>query len=256
MRFGKKHKLLGLMDSIFGGAPSAGGSAPAPSPAAAPAPAASSSPAPAPAAAPATPSSPLDSFKNFWDNPVDAEGKPVAPAADPLATPVFTFDQTKITESAKALDFTKDINPELVARVSAGGADGTAALMELLNQVQQKAFVAATMNTGNMVNSALLKQGAAVKSSLPQSIRMTQLADLPVENQALSHPAAQPLVTTLRQVAASKNPNAAPAEIAKQVDDLLGGLMQAMMEATPQAVAKKTEAAKADVNWDSWMGLQ
>lgn len=250
-KFGNNFRPQGIMDSIFGGAPggTSQGSATT-QPPAAPAPPAAT---PAPTAAPA-PSSPLDAHKNFWDNPVDAEGKPIT-TVDPLATPVFTLDPAKISESAKALDFTKDLNPDLVAKVAAGGTEGTAALMELLNQVQQKSFVAAITSAGNMVNQGLLKQGQAVKSTLPTHIRTTQLADLPVENPALNHPAVQPLVTTLRQVAASKNPNGSPAEIAKQVDDLLAGMMQAMMEATPQATAKKEAAKAANPDWDAWMKL-
>lgn len=258
MKFGNNYRPQGVMDSIFGGTPisgtpSSGGSAPAPAPAApAPAPAPTATPA-APASSPAAPSSPLDAFKDFWNNPVDADGKPIT-TVDPLAQPVFTLDPVKIAESAKNLDFTKELSPDLVAKVAAGGQEGTAALMELLNQVQQKSFVAAITSAGNMVNQGLLKQGQSVKSALPTHIRSAQLADLPVENPALNHPAVQPLVSTLRQVQAQKNPNASPADIAKTVDQLLAGLMQAMVESTPEAQTKKEQVKKAATDWDAWMG--
>lgn len=247
---------MGIMDKLFGpaeqGTPSNAGThgipaAPQP-PVATPAP---------PAATPApAPSSPLDAYSNLWDTPVDEAGKPIANPADLLSTDIFNFDPTKIREQAAGLDFVKDVNPELLARVTAGGADGTAALLELLNGVQQQAFAAATMSMGKMVNAGVLKNNANLKSALPSTIRAAQLADTPVgDNPALSHPAVQPLINALRVTAFNQNPNANPADVAKKVNGFIEGLVTAMAESSPTAIANKQQAEEKTTDFRQYFGM-
>jgi len=262
---------MGLMDRIFGGGeggvvnnapvPPAGIAQPnaqnptnAPRPAA-PAAAANTPAAPA-AAASAAPSSPLDSFKDFWQTPVDAEGKPVQvtnPAAV-LSTDIFTFDPAKVTEQANALDFTKDINPELVSKALAGTQESPAALLELLNTVHQKSFAAATLNAGNMVNKAVIANNARIQTALPVAINAAQLSHTPNDNPVLSHPAVQPLVSALRTAAFNKDPNANPAEVAKRVNDYIMNLTEAMKQQDPVVVQQRQADAAKQTNWGEYFG--
>lgn len=205
---------------------------------------------PAPAAAP---SSPLDAFKGLWETPVDAEGKPIAPPVDPLAAPIFNFDPAKVTEQAKALDFTKGINPELVSGLVQNGQLNTDNLLKLINEVSQTAFAAATLNTGNLVTTAVQKNNTALKTALPSQIRGVQLADTPIgDNPVLSHPAVAPLVHALRTAQFTKNPNANPADVNKSVMDYLGGLAEALQATTPAATEKREAVTRGQTNWGNY----
>lgn len=221
----------------------------------APAPIASTPAAPAPAA-PAPPSSPLDAFTPMWDTPVGADGKPLAPVADPLATDIFNFDPAKVKEQAGGLDFVKDINPELLAQVTAGGPDAGPALLELLNKVQQGAFAAATLSTGRLINQATQANNARVKSSLPAQINAATLSHMPTDNPVLSHPAVQPLISALRVAEFNKNPNANPADVAKRVNDYVIGISTAVTANAPAAVAARAEEAGKVQDWGNYFGEQ
>jgi hypothetical protein len=257
---------MGLMDRIFGGGEGGKGNVatgvvhntPAPPPGTqplAPAPVAG-----APAATPAAPqqqqpteaSSPLDAFKLMWDTPKDDKGNPIAPPADPLSSPIFNFDPTKVSEQAKALDFTKGINPELLSGIVENGALNTENLLKLINVVQQNAFAAATLNTGNLVNSALQRNNTNLETALPSRIRSVQLADTPLDNPVLSHPAVAPLVHALRTAQMAKNPNANPADVNKIITDYLSGLTEALQAVSPAATTAREQAASRNTNWDDF----
>ncbi len=257
---------MGVMDMLFGktsgGTASGGGQPPVNLPAAplaAPAaPAVSGTPAPAPVAAtpPAPPASPLDVYAKLWDTPVGADGKPIPATADPFTQPVFTLVPDKVREQATALDFTSGLNPDLIAKVTSGGAEAGPALIELLNTVAQNAVVATTLNTSNMVNGAYAKTGVSLQSTLNSNIRKVQLADTPIDNPVLNHPAAQPMVHALRTTFQSRNPNAAPADINKQVTDLFMGLAEALQATTPAVVDAAAVAASKKTDWDAFLAAK
>ena len=248
---------MGVMDRLFGsagGGTGNNGPQPAPLPAApVAAPVAATPAAPSPSAAPAVPDSPLDAFATFWQTPVGEDGKPRAPAVDPLTLAPITLDATKISEQIAGLDFTGDIKPELLTAFVGEDQAKQVAFRELLNAVGQAGFKAATLNTGHMVNNAVLANNKAVTGHLATSIRRTQLADTPIDNPVLQHPAAQPLVIALRQAAQNRDPNASPAEVAKSVDNLFMGLAEALQATTPAAKAVAATAASNKVDWDKML---
>jgi hypothetical protein len=246
---------MSVMDRLFNRPASAG----TPSTAAPPNPGA---PAPAPAAPGSgdptevvvvekQDDSPLAAFKGFWDTPVDKNGKPVV-QTDPLSVPVFNFDPKKVQEQAKNLDFVKDVNPELMAKVAAGGADSIPALMELLNFVQQNSFAAATLTMGNMVNEGLAVHSDNLRKALPRDVQRLQLASTAIDDEILEHPAVVPLVNALRKAAFNKDPNANPAEVAKNVNAYINGIATAV--ADKKAKATTAEATGTQTNWGNYFG--
>lgn len=192
----------------------------------------------------------LDALTKFWDTPKDADGKPVVPGADPLAQTVFNFDHAKVVESAKSLNFTAGVNPELVTQALSGDAK---AFLEVINQVSQSAFSAATINTGQMINQGTATNNGRIKASLPRSIKEVQLDQMPASNSVFQHPAAQPLVTALRKMAFAKDPNANPADINESVEALLGGLSVAISDADPAKIEAKAKAVAGEADWSTFL---
>lgn len=201
-------------------------------------------------ATPAKESSPLDNLKAFWQNPMDADGKPIAQAADPTAQTIYNFDPTKVSASAKSLDFTAGIDPALATKALGGDA---AALMDLVNGAIQNSFAAMTLQTGKLINDGVSLNNTRVKEVLPKHIRAVQVDQATATNPVLSHPAMQPLFTTLKSFAASKNPNASPAEITQQVEGLLTGMAEAMQAASPAAQQAAQTAAAAEPDWTKFI---
>jgi len=195
-------------------------------------------------------SSPLDKLQAFWQNTVDADGKPVAQAADPTAQTIYNFDPTKVSASAKTLDFTAGIDPALATKALQGDA---AALMDLVNGAIQNSFAAMTLQTGKLINDGVSINNTRVKEVLPKHIRAVQVDQATATNPVLSHPAMQPLFATLKSYAASKNPNASPTEITQQVEGLLSGMAEAMQAASPAAQAAAKTAAAGESDWTKFI---
>ena len=246
---------MSIFGNIFGNgnggiAHSSGGSAQLP-PAPAPQVGEQQTAAPAPTAAPAQQqSSPLDSLKAFWDTPVDAEGKPVAAPADLTATDIFNFDPAKVTESAGKLNFTANVDPELVSKALGGDQQ---AFMDVINKATQNAFAAATLNTGKLINQGHVTNNSRFSSTLPTQIRKVQLEQTETTNPILQHAAAQPLVAALKSMAFAKNPNANPVDVTKQVEALMVGLGTAIADATPESTQRKEAAKAGEADWSNYL---
>lgn len=205
-----------------------------------------------PAAKEVTPTSHLDQFAALWETPTTADGKPVQPVADPLKAPVFNFDPKAIQTSASKMDFMTGMAPDLATKALGGDA---AALGELINGAVRNAVVGITLSQGNMINQAVVANNERVTQALPRHIKSVQLMEAPTENPVLDHPAVQPLVGALKQMAFAKDPNASPAAVAKTVSDYIAGLGLALHETSPAATAAKAAAAKAsgEQDWSAFL---
>lgn len=202
-------------------------------------------------AEPAAPASPLDQFSALWQTPTTSDGKPIAAQVPDLSAPIFNFDAAKIQESASKMSFTGGIAPETITKALSGDAD---AFQQAINSAVQSAVVGLTMNQGNLINQALAANNQRVKQVLPTQIKHAQLMDMPEENPVYNHPAVQPLVTSLKQMAFAKNPNASPAEINKQISDYMTGLGIAIAGTTPaaQQAAAASKAAEGP-DWTTFL---
>lgn len=241
---------MSFLSSIFSpssGTPANGG-APAPALAAAPAAPATPPAAPAAPAAEASPTASLDAFTSLWQTATNADGTPKAPAADPTKAPIYNFDAAKVVESANKMDFAGSVAPELFTKALGGDP---LALADIINQSVRQAVVGMTMSQGQLINQAVATNNERFASVLPQHINRAKLMEAD-DNPVFSHPAAQPLVQSLKQMAYAKDPNASPAAISKQVSDYLAGFAAAMTEASPQRQAEVTQAKAGQTDWSKW----
>lgn len=242
---------MSFLSSIFpssSGTPANG----APAVPAAPAPAVPVTPAPAAAVGvtPAAPVSPLDAFTSLWQTPKNADGTPKPAPTNQLNQPIFNFDQKAVMESASKMDFTSAIPPEAIQKALGGD---TAAFAAVLNQAVQTAVAGVTLNQGQLINQAMTANNARITDSLPTHIRQVQLHETENSNPVFDHPAAQPLVQSLKQMAFAKDPSASPTEINKMVSDYLTGFATAVNENSPAAIQHKQQVAKGETDWSSFI---
>jgi hypothetical protein len=201
---------------------------------------------PAAPAVPAEPASPLDKFTAIWHTPVNDDGTPKPARTDQLQAPLFNFDPAKITDSASKLDFTSSIDPALAQKALAGDV---AALMDVINQATRNAVVGVTVSQGNLVNQAVRTNNDRIVASLPEHINKTRLLESDSDNPVFSHPAAQPLVHSLKQMFFAKDPTASPAAINKQVSDYLTGFTNALHDTSPAVTQARQTQAAGETNW-------
>lgn len=196
---------------------------------------------------PETAASRMDKFTEMWQTRKNDKGEPVAPAADPLRQPIFNFDATKIQASADQMDFTDGVDPELVTKALGGDA---VAFSDVINQAIRSAVVGMTLNSGNLINTALASNNERITSQLPTHIKKHQLQESsPDDNPVFNHPAAQPLVQTLKQIALAKDPNAKVSDINAQISQFLTGLSEAVLESDPARVKAKAKTTPPEQNF-------
>ena len=183
--------------------------------------------------------SPLDKYTELWKN--DPNAKPDTP---------FTFnsDPAKLLDTAKTIDFTKVISPELQARITAGGADAQTAMVEAMNGVAQMSFAQSANASAKIVETALQAQETRFKEMLPQLIKQHSVADsFRNDNPFMTDPALSPVVGALQTQFTKQYPHATAAEVKNHVTEFLNAAADKIQAARPKP---KAAAVKKSEDWE------
>lgn len=181
--------------------------------------------------------SPLDKFADIWKTE-PATGK------EPTTEGFFAnLDPAKVMESAKQVDFTKTLTPELLTKINGGGADAMQAMVEAMNNVAQTTYARSALATTKIVEQALGRAQEQYDSRIPDMVRKFSANEsILADNPLLSNPALQPLVGALQEQLVRKNPQATSAEIRDQVTAYFSALGTTF---APKPVQSKSSASKS-----------
>lgn len=196
-------------------------------------------PAPAPAVTPKD-ESPFAGMADIWQTPTNPQAdEPIVPTVDPA----------KLMEAAGKVDFAKNLNPETLAKIQAGGAEATQAMVQIMNSVAQSVYANSAFATTKIVEQAMSRQADQFNKNLPTQIRkLSANESLLAENPLLSNPAVQPLVGALQEQLIRKNPNATAAEIQSQINSYFGALGKAFNPDKPA----EAKGAKKEEDWSAF----
>lgn len=158
----------------------------------------------------------LDNFVDVFKLPVDDKGNSVT-QVDPMAGPLLSVNPEKLREAASKLNFSGNIAPELLAKAASG--QDPAAFSEVLNLVMQNGFLAAMQANAGVVETAFSHHTARIDKALPGRIRDNQIRNTATKHPALSHPAAQPMVESLKFSIAQTNPTLSPDRVAEMAEN-------------------------------------
>ena len=191
---------------------------------------------------PAEPASPLDSYKDLWQP--DPNAKPNEPFK-------FNSDPAKLLETAKTVDFTKVVTPEVMAQISAGGPEAQKAMMSAMNGMTQMAFAQAAHASAKITETALQAQENRFKEMLPNLIKQHTVVDsLKQNNPLMADPAMAPLIGALQTQFTAKYPMATATEIQNHVNDFLNGAADRIAGTRPQP---KDTSKRAEVDWSKFV---
>lgn len=165
---------------------------------------------------PNEPENPLDSFKDLWAAP--KEGDPKPETFDP--NKLFNMDPAKVSEQVSKLNFTQSIPRELMAKVAAGGEEATQAMLAIVNQSTQQAFMQSMMVSSEMIKGAMGQANNHLDTRIEQRAKQLQAASqLREKHPILSNPAVAPMISAMEAQFATKYPNATAAELSKMAED-------------------------------------
>ncbi len=185
---------------------------------------------------------PLGEYQKLWEN--DPNAKPNEPFS-------FNSDPAKLLETAKTVDFTKVLTPELQKRIQAGGADGQAANMEAMNTIAQLTFAQSAHASSKIVEQALQSMEERFNAALPDIIKRHSVAEtVRSNNPLLTNPAMAPLIEALQQQMTRKFPQATAAEIKDHVNDYLNGAADLIASGRP--VPESKNKGRPQENWEKF----
>jgi len=187
------------------------------------------------------------------ENPLDAYAKLFDNAAknSDIQAPNFSIDPKIIGEVAGKLDFTKGINPEVMAKATNGDA---AAMMELIQQVGRNAYSASLEHTTKLTDTHLGQRSEFESRRTKENVRSSMTAEAFASNANLQHPLVK---RELNEIAGrlAKSPeyaDATPQQIAKGAMDYFNELHAVMNPADPSKT-KEGKAKPAEIDYMAYI---
>lgn len=190
----------------------------------------------------------LDQYKDLWAPHKEGEGPKQHKSTFADVTP----EALKTHASSK--DFSKVITPEMMAKISAGGEEAAAAMMQAMNSVSQAAYAESNASAMSLIDAALAKQREQFVESIPGMLKQQNLSEnLRNSNPIFDHPASKPIVEMFQAQIALKYPNATVAEQTKMAQDFMIDFAKAANPEKPSAAqVKQSEKNKTD--WSDFFG--
>lgn len=195
----------------------------------------------------------LDQFKDLFKLPTDDKGNTTV-WTDPLTQPLMpNVDPAKIREAAGKMNFVGGIDQELMQKAMSG--QDPQAFLQVLQTVAANGFSQALQASTGVVETAFTRHNQRLTESLPQHIRQTQINQSQPKHAALSHPAAAPVLTALKNSLAMANPQLSPEQVAEKAEAFviaMAGDVNAYNAQQQQATAPKKAG---EVDWTATLGI-
>ena len=194
---------------------------------------------PAAPVVPAIPDSPLDQFKTLWE-PIPTKEGDIPSGPVPL-------DPVKLQEIVSKADFTKALNPENIAAITAGGEGASKAFIDSLNLVAQQVLMQSTMAANQMTEHAISAALANQATAIPNMIKAQSLSSNLNSNPIFTNPAVTPIMEAVKAQLLAKNPDATAAQLTEMTQNFVTVLGEAF---TPKVAAPESADT---VDWGKFL---
>ncbi len=189
--------------------------------------------------------SPLDPFKDiFTIDPNKPQSK------DPRSDPLFSLDPQKLGAAVGKMDFTKSVNPELVQKALQGDAQ---AFSQVLNSVSQNAYMLSTQMMTQMMERAFSTNNTRFDSVLEGKFKDFQINSTQPKNEALRHPAAQPVLTALKKQIATQNPTLSASEVTEKAEEYFVSMSKALNTVGDDMSPAKGNNEPKSTDWSNFL---
>jgi hypothetical protein len=175
---------------------------------------------------PATPANPMDKFKDIWQAPKGADGKPITPAG---REKLMNVDPAKIFEFAGKQDYRKFVKPETYAAIAKGGDEGSAAFAQAIQDIGSASFASSVTASATMMEKALERAHSQWEAGLPEMFKKMSLREnLSNKNPVVNHPAAKPIIEALQSVLARNHPDATAQDLQETAEEFLSTFAESL----------------------------
>lgn len=190
--------------------------------------------------------SPGDKFSTLWEPPNTEDPKPGE--QPPGITP------EKMLEAAGKVDFTKNLSPEIIQKLQAGGAEAVQASLEIQNTVARQVYGQSLVVTQKLIERAVEQAQERFAAQIPNLVKSQSAQEaLAAANPAFKNPAVAPVVEAVKSQLQLKFPKATSQEIANMAQEYFreaAGVF-AGKPPTPQSQSASGQAE----DWMDWINL-
>lgn len=192
-----------------------------------------------------TPADPTALYAKMWDNDPSQSGE---------APPALKYDPQVLDKVSSGMDFLQGIDPALMQKATSGDIS---ALMQVINQSNQRAYRASLEHNGAVVDNFIGRREQHLSKGLPSIVRgeLTRgaLFDGGEGGTQLPSFAREQLADTARRIQAA-HPDASPQQVAAAAKKYFTD----MNDAVNQPIGQKKQNAQApgSFDWDSWADEQ
>lgn len=156
--------------------------------------------------------SPLEKYKEFFDN----TPKPTATNQPAPAPTVLDAGVTHYAKSAEKLDFSSLITPEQRAAMAKGGEAAAGAFIDALNTVGRQVYAHSGATASSVVKKGIELSQSEIDSKMQQSLTLAQAtSNISQTNSILTNPMYKPMVSAIQQHFLTVKPTLSPTELAE-----------------------------------------
>lgn len=194
-------------------------------------------------------------FGNLWELSEEEKKRAEQPQFVPFGADVTP---EKIMEAARQVNFTSQISPEVMQKITSGDQQ---ALIDLVNSVGQSAYAQSAMTSVNAARQVAEKQNAFMMQQLPDMVRkLQQRNDVGEENPLASNPQTKPMFDMMFNQFQTKYPNATTKQLQEYTTSYLqqfittagGTLPETKTAPAAETTAANRNTIKGDDAWNSF----
>ena len=186
------------------------------------------------------PPNPMDAYATLFDN---------ANKEKPEAPPSFSLDPNKLKEISGGMSFTGGVDQELMQKAVQGDIQ---AFSQVMDQVARNAYSMSLQHSGALTDKFVGARSEFERKALNSEVSKQLVHNsLQVPNQ--DHPVVRAELRRIADHMLQTNPNANPAQIAKEAQEYFIKLSQAMgTSAQGDGSTESSASQPAEVDWDKW----
>jgi hypothetical protein len=194
-----------------------------------------------------TDASPVAKFNTLWEPPKPEVGNNLQQKSDRM-----TAEQ--MMEAAQKVDFTKVLDQETLAKITAGGEGAVQALVDSLNKTAQNVFAQSTIVTQTLVDRASAKTRDELSAQIPSLVKRQNFSQqLLADNPAFAHPAVAPMITALQSQLQEKYPKATQAELKQLASEYLTGVAEIVTPKQKTNASNQSMDPSDAVDWEKYL---
>ena len=184
------------------------------------------------------PENPLDSYAKMFEN---------AAKNSDIQAPEFKLDSKIVDEVSSKLDFTKDVNQEMMTKALSGDVK---ALLSVIQSTSQNAYKAA-ISHGTSLTDTFIKQRSEfdlknINKGVKDGLTTQALSDAP----NFDHPVIKSELNRIAGQFARANPDASPNEIAKAAKQYVTDIASAL---NPTSAVNTKDKPSDEIDWSKYM---